>query len=748
MAKQARHSAQADSFRSAVPESGNPAAPSLFSNAGIDPDFADSSFTAFTLFSEEQKLLYLDPLLHSLLGYENDLAKSMDPFSFFANPHDQSALLAELKANHTVRNFETSLKHLNGNIVPVSIDIRPIDIGDTTYYLLTLQGVGNYCKQQQQTEARYHLIFSSVPVGITITDQQGNFYGFNPAFNELLGYSPDQIRNMTADMVYQNAEDRVRYVSTLERDHIVRNFETNFVRADGKEVNVLLNCDLISFSSMENIMLSSVRDITPLKSVEAKLTKERNFSEAILDTSDSLIAVFGKDGRVIKFNKACEKATGYTFDEIKDTPFWEIFSDNPPETRSRMQRIMETRDLEAFECYWNTKDGRKLLIKWAATVLVDEDGNDYIASSGSDITERRRAHEALRTANRELEESLRRLEEKNQAISLLADMEGLLQGCRTVGEACTICAQFVQSICPETSGAIYLISETSDLSEAKETWGDESISKALFPPSGCWSVRRGRMNLIDPKHHGLTCPHIRAVENGQYLCIPMEANGETLGILHVSFICPLAASEASGKCQPYFDQKLRLLTTAAETVALSLSNIRLQNTLRQQSIRDMLTGIYNRRYMVESLGRELSRAQREQASVSVLMFDIDHFKAFNDTYGHDGGDTLLKVLGDFLRQKTRGEDIICRYGGEEFVVVLPNTRQQSALQKAEIIREGISRLEVSYLHQLMRNCTVSIGVASYPQNGQTAAELLKAADDALYAAKREGRNRVASCTNE
>ena len=160
---------------------------------------------------------------------------------------------------------------------------------------------------------------------------------------------------------------------------------------------------------------------------------------------------------------------------------------------------------------------------------------------------------------------------------------------------------------------------------------------------------------------------------------------------------------------------------------------------------DSLTGIYNRRYMVESLARELSRAQRENELISVLMLDIDNFKDFNDTYGHDGGDTLLRYLADYLRRNTRMEDIICRFGGEEFVVVLPNIRHQDAVQKAEVIRDGISALAVLHLGRLLHNCTVSIGVASYPHNGRTADSLLKAADEALYAAKRAGRNSVIAC---
>ena len=707
------------------------------------PEAVPAASVAIALSNMDGRLLYLDDSILSLLDLPSELEKDANLFDLLADSHDRYAILAELKASGAVESFQTSLNHANGLILPVQISVHPITLSGKKHLIIQFYGFDSRAERQQQTEARYHLIFNSVPVGIAITDSDGNFYAFNPAFSEMVAYSPIQMRELTAYDLYQSKEDRERLIDQLFRNNTVRNFETTFVRKDKKPIQVLLNADVITFGHLKNALLASIRDVSTLKSIEAKLIKERNFSDAILDTSDSLIMVYNKEGHMIKFNKACEKATGYTLNDVQHVPFWELLSPSPEQAREHAQKIKET-TAETFECHWKTRDGRVLLIRWASTLLVDEDGQDYIISTGSDITESRKAHEAVREANRQLEKSLRHLEERNQAISLLADMEGYLQGCRTIEEACTICAQFVQSICPETNGAVYLINDSHDHAQAQETWGDESLSQKIFIPTNCWSVRRGRPNLIDASHRGLPCPHIHAVPDGQYLCIPMEANGDLLGILHINYIDGHTPDENGFDRQPYFESRLRLLTTAAETAALSLANIMLQNSLRQQSIRDVLTGIYNRRYMVESLFRELSRAQREQVEVSVLMFDIDHFKEFNDTYGHDGGDSLLRHLGEFLKQNTRGEDIVCRYGGEEFVVVLPNTQHETAMQKADKMRIGVSELQVPHLGTLMRTCTISIGVATYPQNGRTADALLKVADNALYIAKREGRNRVVS----
>jgi diguanylate cyclase (GGDEF)-like protein len=147
--------------------------------------------------------------------------------------------------------------------------------------------------------------------------------------------------------------------------------------------------------------------------------------------------------------------------------------------------------------------------------------------------------------------------------------------------------------------------------------------------------------------------------------------------------------------------------------------------------------------MEESLEREFSRAARKKSTVAILMVDIDHFKRFNDTFGHQAGDALLRALGDLLKRHTRGQDIACRFGGEEFVLVLTDANLNGAMQRAEILRQQVKELSVEYAGQLLGAISVSIGVAVYPEHGATMIDVMRASDQALYRAKREGRDRVA-----
>ena len=186
----------------------------------------------------------------------------------------------------------------------------------------------------------------------------------------------------------------------------------------------------------------------------------------------------------------------------------------------------------------------------------------------------------------------------------------------------------------------------------------------------------------------------------------------------------------------------RQATAIGERISLALANLRLREVLRGQSIRDPLTGLFNRRFMEESLDRELRRAVRGKLPVALMMVDIDHFKRFNDTFGHQAGDALLRALGNLLKETTRGQDVVCRYGGEEFAFVLAGASLEPARKRAELLREEMKQLNVRHGGQLLGAVTISIGIAAFPDDGDTAEQLLKAADDALYRAKEEGRDRI------
>jgi diguanylate cyclase (GGDEF)-like protein len=254
-----------------------------------------------------------------------------------------------------------------------------------------------------------------------------------------------------------------------------------------------------------------------------------------------------------------------------------------------------------------------------------------------------------------------------------------------------------------------------------------------FEPESCWALRTGHPHLVLAGETTARCNHAAGVESA-YLCVPILAQGEALGILHI---------QATDQNPSLGEAELSFKTTFTAQVGLSVANIRLREALRAQSTKDPLTGLYNRRYLQEMLDREIRRAIRSEQALGVLMLDLDHFKNFNDTYGHDAGDAVLRETASFLVRSIRAEDFVCRYGGEEFVVILPTADLRAAEARAQRIRAKLRDLVILHNGRSLGLITASIGVAALPDHGTNEKELLQTADAALYRAKREGRDRVA-----
>jgi diguanylate cyclase (GGDEF)-like protein/PAS domain S-box-containing protein len=388
------------------------------------------------------------------------------------------------------------------------------------------------------------------------------------------------------------------------------------------------------------------------------------------------------------------------------------------------------------------------ILKWigTATDVDDQKHNQQILEQ--QIKERT---EELADANTRLQEEMmerdharRKLDEQNEEMlhdltqrshraTMLAKMGELLQSCVTRDEVFAAALGFAPKIFPISRGAVALLNAARSLVEVAGQWQDCQLPLTVFEPNACWALRTGHPHLVVAGDTTAPCAHAAGVKN-TYLCIPVLAQGEALGILHF---------QATDEQPTLADSELSLKTTFAGQVGLSVANIRLREALRTQSIRDSLTGLYNRRYLTEMLDRETRRAVRSEQSLGLLMMDLDHFKKFNDTYGHDAGDTVLRETATFLGKSVRAEDIVCRFGGEEFVVILPAADLKATQARGERIRSKLREQAVLHQGQSLGMITVSVGVAALPQHGTSPKDLLEAADAALYRAKREGRDRVA-----
>jgi diguanylate cyclase (GGDEF)-like protein len=325
----------------------------------------------------------------------------------------------------------------------------------------------------------------------------------------------------------------------------------------------------------------------------------------------------------------------------------------------------------------------------------------------------------------------------NLDITLLEQLIDVLQACFSVEEACTAIAPLMQGLFPDAAGAVYVMSSSKNLLEAIATWGPVPLtSDPIFTPNECLALQRGQAHLVEDTHHGLICQHVRPnslpVET---FCIPMMVHGETLGVFYVS---SLKRGEIT--------QTKQLAASVAKHIGLALANLKLRETLKNQSLRDPLTKLYNRRYLEESLEREIRRSERHAKPLGIILVDVDHFGHFNDRFGFAAGDLLLREMGRFLPSQIRASDIACRYDGEEFLLLLPEASLKVTQHRAEQLRHNIKHLNIQYRNQPLSSITVSCGVASFSEHGTTGNAVIRAADAALTCAKTQGRDRVVTAS--
>ncbi len=371
-----------------------------------------------------------------------------------------------------------------------------------------------------------------------------------------------------------------------------------------------------------------------------------------------------------------------------------------------------------------------------AAKLSDEIGT--LATALGRMAADLKAHqEKLASYGQGLEAMMAELSRRNQEITLFSKMNDFLQTSTTEAEAYSIISETVMQLFPEDSGAVFVLNASRNMLEATAVWGPLPPTNVIFPANECWAHRRGQVHLA--AGHERPCQHA-AEETHMYICLPLLAQGETLGVLHLIDGALRSGSGAGGEAR--MQEKRKLAELLAANIGLGIANLKLRETTRNLSIRDPLTGLFNRRYMEEALAQEQHRTMRNKAQLAVIMIDIDHFKKFNDNFGHDGGDAVLRALGAFLKNHVRGSDIACRYGGEEFILILSPSTVEGARQRAERIREGAKLLSISHANEPLGAITLSLGVAIYPDHAPEAAALIKAADVALYQAKSSGRDRV------
>lgn len=650
--------------------------------------------------------------------------------------------LSELQAH------EASLREVNKELEErVARRTRDLQIANENL-------TGELAERQQveaalrDSERRFHAIFDNSFQFTGLLTPAGTLLEINQTALDFGNIQRDKI---IGKLLWETPELISHDIATRDkmRDALRRAAQGEFVRYElplpnprGDDITIDFSIKpLCDDEGLVTMLISEGRDISESKAAWNALRRSEERFQKIFHASPVAMSITTvADGRFLDVNDAFCMLYGYKREEIigrtgMELGMWIEGTDRNP----IIEALQSQGYLHSFEAQVRSKSGeiRELL---SSLELVDIEGSPTILGISYDVTDRKRAEQALQASHTRMGQWVEELEQRNREINLLNEMNDLLQAARDETDAYTVVVRYIAQLFPYASGALYVLRASRNMAERVAGWGNAPSPVPFVEPDDCWGMRRGRIHVSGSGSATPLCHHARKewrdFEDATTVCVPLIAFGETVGLLH------FATGMVSNTPAAFIQTHRQLIQAVADQIGLAIANLKLREHLRFQAIRDPLTGLYNRRFMQEALTHELQRARISGASIGVVMVDVDHFKRFNDTFGHQAGDIVLKAVGSHLQEQGDELKLACRYGGEEFTLILPEMSSAQVVAWTEQLRGHIKTMSLQHGRDSLGTVTISAGVAFYPHHGHDVETLLHYADRALYTAKQEGRDRV------
>ena len=587
-------------------------------------------------------------------------------------------------------------------------------------------------------------VLCSCPDGLVIIDRGGTVRFANARAEALFGAEVEGLVGLPIEaLIPQRSRDKHEhhvardFANLVAGPQSVMNIGVRASRVDGAEFTASISLSPLAIGG-EQWVSASVREAAGVELVlNALRTTEERFEASVESLKEALCiftAVRDDAGHIVDFvwefaNSAVRTATGFAPEALIGRALLAVLPGHGPSGLLDAYRTVvesgepwQDRALR-YEDTW--ADGTRAARTFDVRVTKVADG---VVAVLRDVTDERAREEMLALRTAELEVSNASLEATSRAMTKLAKGTDALQRCSRLDEAMEIMSRAAPLVFEGVAGAVFCPAPAGNAMVIASSWGGFE-GRSLIQADDCWALRSAACHMFGQDQLALRCRHTPPAANHS-ICIPIVAQGEIFALICVQS-CPSDPRGVSDLAEVLHAQW-----------GLTLLNLRLRESLREQSLRDPLTGLFNRRYLDEVLEHEVHRAEREGAALGVVMLDLDLFKAFNDAHGHPGGDILLRDFGRFLLEVTRGSDVVGRFGGEEFLLILPGMTPQSAPARMEgLLSKWRQRIAESDSPEGFGFPTVSAGLA-YFSPGVSASDLVAAADRALYRAKAAGRDRV------
>jgi len=566
---------------------------------------------------------------------------------------------------------------------------------------------------------------------LTSNGMLGKFVAVNRGARERMGYSLEEFLSMSpADLDSEQSRKNIQKVMKRIQQENNITFEATHQTKNGKRIPVEINSTIIAFRGIKRIV-SVARDISQRKKAEQAIANSEKKYRTIFELSPDAIVLLNKKGEVIELNGRMTEWLGYSNDQVigkrlDELPFFG--NQNKDKVLQNFRRRIAGECVQPYQLDYITNTGERKIGLIKATILDDE-----IAGEIHDLV-------IISDISREIKaiEKLSKSEKQNRLIVKIMHNIGAIHN---LEEVCQIIAEELMQEINCSGCAILSLQDDGFFKFAARQGLMAKFEEAVFPPDtpAIRNIIENKKsiytNIVDDKEEQLLKGCIPAGSNIQSLiCVPVLIDDKVHSIIHLDSIEKNAFS----------DGDVQFVELLAEIISYTIERIDLYHQIEEISIRDALTGCFNRRKFDTDIIDEISRAMRYHRDLSLLMLDIDWFKKYNDFHGHIKGDDVLRQLVNLINKESRETDRLYRYGGEEFIMILPETGKLEALDLANRLREGVEQklFTGEELSQPQKDLTISIGVSSFPDDGEGIKKLIDSADKALYNAKNQGRNRV------